>query len=148
MYSRKAGVFCGPSNPSKWEAEIWGWLEVRRSATLQYTVNQRTEVRFASFLSSGFTTVINPPERKLAKHTSVQCPHWACWQEYGHSGGTQGRLGVERHQLCLKDTSLSAKWHRQAAVGHWISLCLWSVVGWLIVYQDGIYLNPGHSLRP
>ena len=33
-----------------------------------------TEVRFASFLSSGFTTmaVMNPPEKKLEKHTSVQ----------------------------------------------------------------------------
>ena len=39
-----------------------------------------TEVRFATFLSGGFTTiaVINPPERKLAKRTSVQCmnPTW------------------------------------------------------------------------
>ena len=36
---------------------------------------QCTEVRFASWLSGRFTTmaVINPPERKLAKHTSV---HW------------------------------------------------------------------------
>ena len=34
-----------------------------------------TEVRFASFLSGGFTTmtIINQPERKLAKRTSVQC---------------------------------------------------------------------------
>ena len=34
-----------------------------------------TEVRFTSFLSGGFTTlaVINPPERKLAKRTSVHC---------------------------------------------------------------------------
>ena len=34
-----------------------------------------TEVRFASFLSGGFTTmaVINPPERKLAKRTYVHC---------------------------------------------------------------------------
>ena len=33
-----------------------------------------TEVRFASFLSGEITTtaVINPPDRKLAKHTSVQ----------------------------------------------------------------------------
>ena len=33
-----------------------------------------TEVHFASFLSGGFTTmaVINPPERKLVKRTSVQ----------------------------------------------------------------------------
>ena len=35
---------------------------------------QYTKVRFASFLSGGFTTmaVIKPPERKLLKHTSVQ----------------------------------------------------------------------------
>ena len=33
-----------------------------------------TEVRFASFLSGGFITaiVVNPPESKLAKRTSVQ----------------------------------------------------------------------------
>ena len=36
---------------------------------------QCTEVRIASFLSGGFATipVLNPPERKLAKRTSV---HW------------------------------------------------------------------------
>ena len=35
---------------------------------------QCTEVRFVSFLSGGFTTmaVINPPERELAKRTSVK----------------------------------------------------------------------------
>ena len=34
-----------------------------------------TKVRFASFLSDGFTTMaaINPPERKLSKCTSVHC---------------------------------------------------------------------------
>ena len=34
-----------------------------------------TEVHFASFLSGGFITaiVVNPPERKLAKRTSVHC---------------------------------------------------------------------------
>ena len=38
-------------------------------------VHHCREVRFASFLSGGFTTmvVISPLERKLAKHTSV---HW------------------------------------------------------------------------
>ena len=37
-------------------------------------VSRCTEVCFASFLSSGFTTmeVINPQERKLAKRTSVE----------------------------------------------------------------------------
>ena len=36
---------------------------------------QCTNVRFASFLSGGFITaiVVNPPERKLATRTSVQC---------------------------------------------------------------------------
>ena len=34
---------------------------------------QCTVVSFVSFLSDGFTTVINPPKRKLAKRTSVQC---------------------------------------------------------------------------
>ena len=36
--------------------------------------HQCTEMRFASFLSGGFTAmiVINPPERKLAKRISVQ----------------------------------------------------------------------------
>ena len=35
----------------------------------------RTEVRFAGFLSGGFITaiVVNPPESKLTKRTSVHC---------------------------------------------------------------------------
>ena len=43
-----------------------------------------TEVRFASFLSGGPTTlaVINPPERKLAKRTSVQ---WVAALDLGHT---------------------------------------------------------------
>ena len=36
----KLGPFAWTCNPSKWEADIWGWLEVR-SAMLHYTVNQR-----------------------------------------------------------------------------------------------------------
>ena len=34
-----------------------------------------TGMHFASFLSGGFTTmaVMNPPEKKLEKHTSVHC---------------------------------------------------------------------------
>ncbi len=44
---------------------------------------------------------------------------------------------------CLRAYHLlqfSAKCHRRAAVGQWVSLCVWSVVGWLIeiVYQLGI----------
>ena len=42
-----------------------------------------TEVRFASFLSGGFIAaiVVNPPERKLAKRTSVQ---WFADLALGH----------------------------------------------------------------
>ena len=28
-------------------------------------------------------------------------------------------------------------------MGQWVSLCVWSVVGWLIAYQDGDYFYPG-----
>jgi hypothetical protein len=44
------------------------------SAALFFDSLQCTEVHFASFLSGGFNTatVVNPPERKLAKRTSVQ----------------------------------------------------------------------------
>ena len=46
------------------------------NAPLVHLVTQRcTEVRFANFLSGGFITVIvvNPPEEKLKKRTSVRC---------------------------------------------------------------------------
>ena len=41
----------------------------------QCNIGQCTEVRFASFLSGGFTTIsiMNPPKKKLKKRTSVQC---------------------------------------------------------------------------
>ena len=41
----------------------------------RFILSWKTEVRFASFLSDGFITaiVVNPPERKLAKRTSVYC---------------------------------------------------------------------------
>ena len=40
----------------------------------QCILRECTEVRFASFLSGGFTTmeVINPPEKKLSKPISVE----------------------------------------------------------------------------
>ena len=40
---------------------------------IQKWKRSETQVRFANFLSSGFTSMalINPPERKLAKCTSV-----------------------------------------------------------------------------
>jgi hypothetical protein len=56
---------------------------------------------------------------------------WSLW----------GNPGMAR---CQRDIG-----HRRAAVGHWVSLGVWSVVGWLIVYQDGYYLYPvANTVRP
>ena len=50
----------------------------RQFPSIRIILTHYTEVRFASFLSGGFTTmaVIKPPERKLVKRTSV---HWSLW---------------------------------------------------------------------
>ena len=52
----------------------------------------------------------------MLHNTVNQRPKWDC-RQYSHSGGPKGWLGVERCQLCLQDTSRSAKFHRQVAVG-------------------------------
>ena len=61
------------------------------SYVLQVSSLHCTHVRFASFLSGGFTTmaVINPPERKLAKRTSV---HWADQCRYEQKSESTKRL--------------------------------------------------------
>ena len=82
------------------QSEIWGWLEVRRSA-----INS---------LQS---------EPVFVLRVTLGEPGW---------------LWVERWQLCLWNTSRSAKCHRRVSVGHQILLSVRSVVGWLIVYQLGI----------
>ena len=55
-----------------------------------YSPNQFIVVRFASFLSGGFiiAIVVNPPERKLSKRTSVRC-----------SGV---KVCIEYYKICLK----------------------------------------------
>ena len=57
--------------------KMWceGTIRVYTNLYLSYEfVVQCTEVRFASILSGGFTTmaIIDPPEKKLAKCTSLQ----------------------------------------------------------------------------
>ena len=82
--------------------------------------------------------VIKKSKRSAMLHfNGHQRPHWACWQ-YSHTGETRGWLGVKRWELCLRDTSRSAKCHRRAEQ-QWVTgfRCMWSVVGWLIVYQLG-----------
>ena len=51
---------------------------------LQTALPQCREMRFSSFISGGFITaiVVNPPERKLSKCTSVQCTS-STWRFFG-----------------------------------------------------------------
>ena len=60
------------------------WKTFWEISTKENWPEQCTEVRFASFLSGGFTTmaVINPPERNLAKCTSVQCKKNLCLHKF------------------------------------------------------------------
>ena len=64
----KSGLWWGVSNNSKLKSKL---LIIKGTCADQSA--QCTEMRFASFLSDGFITaiVVNPPERKLAKRTSV-----------------------------------------------------------------------------
>jgi hypothetical protein len=50
--------------------------------------------------------------------------HYTVNQRPHCTEGTRRWLGVERCQLCLQYTSRSAKRHRRAAVGHWVSMCV------------------------
>ena len=68
-----------------------------------WTQFQCSEVRFARFLSAGFTTmaVLNPPERKLAKRTSVYCTA-SFYNRYLHkvkSWSSEGNLISSQHTL-------------------------------------------------
>ena len=63
-------------NKTTWYKIAWrGWMLT--FCFLSRFITQCTEVRFTSFQSGGFITaiiVVNHPERKLTKRTSVQCP--------------------------------------------------------------------------
>ena len=59
------------------------YLDLFESTVKSQAVHRSTELRYVSLLSGGFTTmaVINPPEKKLAKPTSVQ---WLSDFDLGH----------------------------------------------------------------
>jgi hypothetical protein len=72
----QAGVCWRLFNPSKWEADIWGWLEVRRSAMLHYTVNQHPHWACWQYGHSGRTRGWVGVERwQLCLH----CKCFVCW---------------------------------------------------------------------
>ena len=73
-----------------------------------------SEVHFVSFLSGGFTTmaVINPPERKLAKRTSVKCS--ICDYNTSDKGSLKKQVeavhqGKKPHKCSMCDYSVSTK---------------------------------------
>ena len=55
MTSAISGSVMWTCNPCKWEADIWGWFEVRRSARLHYTVNQHLHWACRQYGHSGGT---------------------------------------------------------------------------------------------
>ena len=85
----KAGVCCGPCNPTKWEADIWGWLEVRRSAMLHYTVNQRLHWACRQYGHSGGTwgwlgvkrchLCLQDTSHSAKWHQHAAVGHWVPW---------------------------------------------------------------------
>ena len=62
------------SNPVQLDIKCKQNCKVKLLVVVHFQITLCTEVRFASFLSVGFITaiVVDPPERKLTKHTSVQ----------------------------------------------------------------------------
>ena len=86
--------------------------------TSHYTA-QCTEVRFASFFSGGFTTmaVINPPENKLAKYTSV------LWCVFNNSS----LLGTKICQILT---------HKATEINSLVSVGCWSSQGLTKKFQQ------------
>ena len=88
------------------------WMLQAEKSLIGRVVLHCTKVGFARFLSSGFTTmaVINPPERKLVKRTSV---HWwaICYQVPGTVvfWSKQGRCLDWKY--CWNQTSFSLFFH-------------------------------------
>jgi hypothetical protein len=69
-----------------------------RKSFICHKFQQCTEVRFASFFSGGFITaiVVNPPEKRLTKCTSVQ------WVGGGGGWGNTFRVLSGGYWLCPK----------------------------------------------
>ena len=95
------------------------------------TTKQFTEVRFACFLSGGFitATIVNPPERKLAKGTSVQRPKWP--RNRNHVCTTKSRTGyLDWNQSTLK-ASLENVTKMRPKVLHWKPFYHLANIKWL-----------------
>ena len=100
----------GTFNSSKWEADIWGWLEVRSSSH-------------------------SKPASALGSPTV-----WSLWRNPRMARCWAMSILLSGYILQCKVTSPSSS----GSLGFTTNFhCVWSVVGWLMVYQDGNYLYPG-----
>ena len=67
------------------------------------------------------------------------------WSHRGNPGVTRCREMVTLPAGYIPQCKMTLRYW-QSVEGHWVSLCVWSDVGWLIVYQIGDYLYLGrHS---
>ena len=128
---------------SKDGLKFW-WLPFFQLKTipLQRYATQLTEVLFASFFPVGFITaiVINPPERRLAKRTSVQCT--VLFQELPIFWYYNAVL-VE---MCLMCLSLNHRAHRMTWLdGLWVHLSICLSVRWLFHAIKSLLWTKDHA---
>ena len=82
----QAGVCCGPCNPSKWKADIWGWIDVRRSALLHFNKRQRPHWACRQYGHTGWTwgwlgverwqVCLGDTSRSTKYHCRAAVGHW------------------------------------------------------------------------
>ena len=82
-YTLISFVTAGICNRSKWEADIWGWFEVRRSAVLHYKVNQSLHWTCQQYDHPGMARrweMSTLPEGNIPQHkeTSASCGGFHC----------------------------------------------------------------------
>jgi hypothetical protein len=68
-----AGVCCGPCNPSKWEARIWGWFEDGGSAAaLCVTLNLSSASTWTLWGNPGWPGCLRKCDSGQGKHPAAQ----------------------------------------------------------------------------
>ena len=112
----KLGPFARKCNPNKSEADIWGWLEDRRSAILHYRVNQRPHCACWQYGHTGGTR--------------------------GWLGVKRCQLCMQDTSRPKSQNDIN-KQQWGTGIHNELSCCV-KCCRWLIVYQDGDYLCSDH----
>ena len=122
-------------------ADGYMWTEILHQSDL--ITSKENHLDYRHYYIS--TSLGDGRRRRTSSKFRHSQPEWQnqVWSRFNRSVWYWGNLGVAR---CREMATLPAGYipqhkvplHWWAAVGHWISLCVCSVVGWLIVYQLGI----------